>query len=305
MPASASIILASRNEGVMLRRTLDAMLNAIGRVPYEIIVVDDGSTDNSASFNPRAFHAPVRVIRTPGLGVAPARNAGARIASGEMLVFCDAHMTMSGGWVDALARALNEEGCDAVTPGIGPLRPHGFVALSVIAASSPLDTVGCGRVFRTLTSNAWLPRHSRPVECPVLSGGCFAVRSDVWRKIGGYEDAFRGYGYDEEEISLKLWLFGYRLMTAPGVVVLHQFRPAAPYPVIGEDAMHNQMYAALCHFSDERTERLLALLRSSDGFERAMGSVFTADLLKRKRCAYRARRTHDDDWYFRRFAPTL
>ncbi len=305
MLASASVILASRNEGALLSQTLSSILGASCKTPCEIIVVDDGSIDGSISSAPLVPGAPVRIIRTPGLGVAPARNAGARLATGDMLVFCDAHISVCDGWLDALARALEEERCDAVTPGIGALEPGKFISLHQLVSSAPLNAVGCGRVFRTLIDNTWLPIHNSPMECPILSGGCFAVRRDVWRHIGGYEDAFRGYGYDEEEISLKLWLFGYRLMTAPKVVIRHKFRPAAPYPITSEDMMFNRMYAALCHMSDERTERLLDTMRRHPEFESAKREVFTADNIKAKREAYRAARKHDDDWYFRKFAPAL
>ncbi len=305
MLLSASIVMSSRNEGILLSRTLASMMNAACEMPHEIIVVDDGSTDGSVSAVPFVGAAPVRTVRTPGLGVAPARNAGALLATGDMLVFCDAHISVCDGWLDAMARTLEEERSDAVTPGIGPLDPMDFIPLYKLAFSAPLSAVGCGRVFRTLIENTWLPMHTCPMECPILSGGCFAVRSDAWRHIGGYEDAFRGYGYDEEEISLKLWLFGYRLMTAPSAVILHKFRSAAPYRIVSEDMMFNRMYAALCHMGSERTERLLDTMRNLPGFESIRRTVFTEDNLKMKRETYRAARVYDDDWYFRKFSPHL
>ncbi len=305
MPMSASIILASRNEGVMLSRTVHSMLGASCEMPFDIIVVDDGSTDGSVSSEAFAPDATVRMLRTPGLGIAPARNAGARLAPGEMLVFCDAHITVPDGWLDGLAYALEDQRCDAVTPGIGPLEPIEFIPLYKIALSAPINAVGCGRIFRSLVHNTWLPAHSKSMECPILSGGCFAISRDAWAHIGGYEDAFRGYGYDEEEISLKLWLFGHRLMTVPDVVIRHRFRPAAPYHIANEDMMHNRMYAALCHFNNARTQRLMDFMRGYPVFETITKEVFTADNMKTKREAYRAARMYDDDWYFRKFALDL
>ncbi len=305
MPSCASVILASRNEGAMLRRTLESIQRADCQIPYEVILVDDGSTDGSVPREPFDHQVPLRVIRTAGLGVAPARNAGARLAQGEMLVFCDAHISVPAGWLDALARTLEEEGCDAITPGIAPLEPKAYLPLHKIAASAPLHSVGCGRVFDTLVHNAWLPKHDHPVECPILSGGCFAVRREVWERVGGYEDAFRGYGYDEEEISLKLWLFGYRLMTVPEVVILHQFRPAAPYPIVGGDMIHNRVYTGLCHLGEARMQRLWNHMRAHPDFEASLREAFTPENLRTKREAYRAARVYDDDWYFHRFAPAL
>ncbi len=305
MPDTASIIIASRDEGVMLQRTLDSIRNAACAMPYEIIVVDDGSRTTILDTDLIAPGLPLRVIRLPGLGVAPARNAGARLAKGNILVFCDAHITVPDGWLDAFARTLVQADCHAVTPGIGPMEPETYLPLYKIAASAPVYAVGCGRIFNTLYSNTWLPRHASPRECPILSGGCFAVLRDVWRQSGGYEDAFRGYGYDEEEISIKLWLFGYRLMTAPDITILHKFRQSAPYQIITADMLHNRMYAALCHFNRARTERMLAEMRDLPEFHVIRSEVFTLANLQAKQAAYRAKRVHDDDWYFHKFALNL
>ncbi len=303
-PTSASVILASRNEGAMLRRTLESMEKAAGDLPFEVIVVDDGSTDGSVSPD-FSFPFPLRILQTKGLGVAPARNAGARAATGEMLVFCDAHISVPPGWLDSLACSLEDSQCQGITPGIGSLEPDGFLALYQIAASAPRRAVGCGRTFRTLGENTWLPMHDSPRECPVLSGGCFALRRWVWEQVGGYEEAFRGYGYDEEEISLKLWLRGFRLMTAPEVTILHQFRPAAPYPILGRDRLGNQLYGGLCHFSNQRLGRLLALLSRYPDFGEIRREVFGAEDWIQKREAYQRARVHDDDWYFQKFSLDL
>ncbi len=305
MATSASIIIASRDEGIRLKQTLDSIINASGRIPYEIIVVDDGSTDNSVPDSILSSGPPVQVIRTPGMGVAPARNAGARIAQGDMLIFCDAHITVPDYWLDILGSVIENEKCDAVTPGIGPLEPSAFVPLYRLAASAPIYSIGCGRIFRTLISNTWLHEHTRPIDCPILSGGCFAVRHEVWRRIGGYEESFRGYGYDEEEISLKLWLFGYRLMTVPSVIIHHKFRPAAPYQIVNSDMLHNRMFAALCHFNDERTTRMLDHLESYPEFQMISQQVFTPANYENKRKHYFSRRKYDDDWYFRKFDLSL
>jgi glycosyltransferase involved in cell wall biosynthesis len=81
-----SVIIPVRDGGRFLAQAIDSVL-AQDYEPYELLVVDDGSTDDSvhiASAYPR-----VRLLRTPGSGVSVARNAGADVAAGEMLAFLD------------------------------------------------------------------------------------------------------------------------------------------------------------------------------------------------------------------------
>jgi glycosyltransferase involved in cell wall biosynthesis len=81
-----SIVIPTLNEGGLLGMTIESILNQTDYSDYEILIVDDGSTDGSCEpfqdWNPR-----VQVIRSSGNGVAKARNLGARQACGEYIVF--------------------------------------------------------------------------------------------------------------------------------------------------------------------------------------------------------------------------
>jgi len=86
-----SVIIPARNAARTIGECLLAVLSqSVPRSLYEIIVVDDGSTDATARI---ARSHNVRVIPQPPLGVAAARNTGARAARGEILLFVDADIT--------------------------------------------------------------------------------------------------------------------------------------------------------------------------------------------------------------------
>ncbi len=309
MPNHVSIIIASRNEGPMLKQTVEFIRRAPTRLPYEIVMVDDGSTDDSFAWMCASQDPRLRLTRTEGLGIAPARNQGASLATGDILVFCDAHIDVEPYWLDEFVRVMDAFGADAVTPAFQNL-DHGNplyrrMLLMGAASSAVVNHTMCGRTFNKLSSLAWMPRREVPFETPVLSGGCWAIRAEVFRTVGGYEEAFRGYGGDEEEISLKLWLGGYTLYATPLTCVAHQFRFSPPYKLQISDFLHNRMYTALCHFKDARVQRLLEEQRFPALARAAYEEVFTPKNIEKIRLNRFARRARDDDWYFSHFGLNL
>jgi glycosyltransferase involved in cell wall biosynthesis len=83
-----SVVIPCYNGATFLRATLDSVL-AQTLLPVEVIVVDDGSTDESAAIAD-SYGSPVRVIRQPNQGESVARNRGMDEAVGEWIAFCDA-----------------------------------------------------------------------------------------------------------------------------------------------------------------------------------------------------------------------
>lgn len=97
-----SVIVPARDAAA----TIAACLRSIAaqtRPAQEIIVVDDGSADGTADI---ARQAGARVVSQPRLGAAAARNAGARLATGDLLFFCDADLLLDPALLETLAAAL-------------------------------------------------------------------------------------------------------------------------------------------------------------------------------------------------------
>jgi glycosyltransferase involved in cell wall biosynthesis len=293
----------------LLRQTLDSIFAATCDVSYEVIIVDDGSQDGSCDFL-RGNHPPyaVTLLRTQGIGLAPARNLGMNHANGDVLVICDAHIAVLPHWLDHLAQTIRE-GADAVCPQLADMHEDPLPRKrlnSLDSARSGVVAAGmCGKTMLSLFQPRWLAPQQTAVEVPVLCGGCFALTRAAFEATGGYEPAFRSYGWDEEEISIKLWTFGFTLKATPHTCVKHFFRPAAPYPIHNEDVMHNFLYLAMCHYSDKRVEQIKTMLQAS-GATKAMArqlfpQVFSAENIKSKRELYREKRMHSDDWFFEQF----
>lgn len=288
---SFSAVIPAHNEGDSLQRTVHALLATLP-ADGEIVVVDDGSSDGCADFLDSGYPA-VRRLRPPvRLGAPAARNAGARDARGELLVFCDAHVIPPFGWADSFEAVLRDESVGAVGP-----------AISVVGAPA---RIGYGLIWRDDALNVeWLPRRqSDPYPVPIL-GGCFVgVRRDVFRETGGFDDGLEGCGGEDAEMSLRLWLLGYRCLLIPEVVVGHQFRSVRPYDMDATAIPHNFLRIGTVHFGEERLIRLVRCLARTPAFPAAFASLVEGDSAARRDRLHAARR-HDDDWYFEQFGGLL
>jgi GT2 family glycosyltransferase len=283
---SLSAVIVSRNEGGELRRTVS---NFEDTLPpgSEIVVVDDGSTDRSADFLSRR-RGLVRLKRAVGIGVARARNLGARTARGKIVVFADAHIRMDSGWWRPLVDILEDPMAGGAAPAINHFEPG--------------RANGYGLKFKGPSLEAgWLTKAgSAPLAVPILPGCCFAMRRDVFDTTGGWDEGMRQRGGVDNEGCVRLWLYGYHLAIAPEVTVRHMFRPQSPYPVGWPEYLHNRLRLAFSHLSPNRLAKVVGALRTQPGFGEGMVLVLQSDVGQRRLLAA-ARRVRSDDWFFERF----
>lgn len=285
-----SVIVVSRNEGANLRRTVDgfsATLPSSG----EIIVIDDASTDGSGEFLRRSRPG-VKMVRTDGLGVTKARNYGARLARGEVVVFVDAHVDAPPGWTGPLLKALERSSAGAVAPSISVMGKPDIRGFGLRLKGPDLST-------------EWLRRQGRaPYKVPILPGCFLAMRRDVFERTGGFDAGMNTWGMSDIELSLRFWLQGYELWVVPEIDVPHLFREKHPYEVKWETVLHNTLRTAFLHFGPQRLSRVVAAIRGHKRFPDALAQIAGGDSLHRRH-ELAARRRHDDDWYFRSFGAAL
>ncbi len=289
---TVSVVVPNCNEGERLELTVRSLREGC-HAPLDIIVVDNGSTDGSADFIDAApwCAGTVRLLQfADRLGVAGARNAGARAARGQVLMFSDAHVLFPPGWDVPL--------CDALAP------PQ-------VGMVSPLLTGWPGQDFVPSAGQRWTSAHfhqfewlqpasAEPHAVPLLCGAVQAFRRATFDWLGGYDPGMVVWGMEDQEISLRCWLLGREVLSVPTVTAQHLFRTEHIHPVDWFHVLHNDLRAAYAHFGPARVARVATALAAYPGFDRACTMVQDSDIWDR-RVALDARRVHADDWFFERF----
>ncbi len=282
-----SVVLITHNEGLNLRLTVENLRDTLPS-KHEILVVDDRSSDRSTDFLAQTGD-PVKLVRPKRrLGVAGARNCGANRSSGDVIVFCDAHLGFSSAWYRPILGLLEDPLIGAVSPCISDREAKHHKGFGLRPSGPDLDA-------------EWLSRKgNNPYPVPLLPGACLGLRRDVFRATGGFDRKLIRYGMEDCELSLRLWLLGYELWLIPAVDVEHQFHDRIPYRVDWRTVLHNRLRMAFLHFSRSRRARVVETLKKYPDFAAALALVSKSDAAL-LRSELESRRQHDDDWFFQRF----
>ncbi len=172
----------------------------VPRARYEIIVVDDGSTDNTAEVA-RAAGAD-QVITIENCGPAGARNAGVAVSHGELLLFTDADCEPLEAWIARISASFDDP--DVVgTKGVYKSRQKEFVA----------------RFVQLEYEDKYL-RMARQPQIDFIDTYSAAYRRDVFLANDGFDAHLRVD--EDQEFSFRLSRKGYRLVFVPDAFVYHQ-----------------------------------------------------------------------------------
>lgn len=198
-----SVVVPAKDSANTLKGCMQALLHQEGMhygQDYEVIVVDDGSSDETAEI---ARQHAVRVICQPNLGPAAARNAGARVANGEILAFTDADCTPSPTWLSDLTKPL---GIPQVVGVKGVYRTY---QTELIAR------------FVQLEYEYKYVRMRKQATIDFIDTNNAIYRKDLFILNGGFDESFRVPSVEDQEFSFRLARKGYRMVFEPSAIVYH------------------------------------------------------------------------------------
>lgn len=194
-----SVVIPAYNAAKTIGATLTAAA-AIDWPDKEIIVVDDGSADDTAAVAGR--FPGVTVIRQDNGGPAKARNAGWRAASGEVVFFTDSDCVPHPDVLSALA-------------------PH-FADPAVAGAGGTYDIANRESLLARLIHLEILARHANMAgDVDFLGSFNCAFRRNALEKTGGFDETYRAASGEDNDLSYRVLKLGSRLVFDPRAVVAH------------------------------------------------------------------------------------
>jgi GT2 family glycosyltransferase/glycosyltransferase involved in cell wall biosynthesis len=210
----ASVIVPVYNHFHHTRTCLAALAACGDATPFEVIVVDDGSTDETRSrlesLDGLRYHR-----NTENLGFIGACNAGAQLARGEHLVFLNNDTAVQPGWLDALLATFRDH-ADVGLAGAKLVYPDGRLQEAGGIVFSDASGWNYGR-FEDPAD----PRFNFVREVDYCSGAAIAVPRALFERFGGFDPLYAPAYYEDTDLAMKVRAAGLRVLYQPASVVVH------------------------------------------------------------------------------------
>lgn len=197
-----SVIIPSYNNEKIISRCLEAVENqSLNRSDYEIIVVNDGSADNTEE-EVRKFND-VQIINIEHSGPSVARNSGAKHAKGEILVFTDSDCLPTHNWLEAMT---------------DPFSQTDIVGVKGIYCTKQTKIISN---FVQLEYEYKYERMKKQTYIDFIDTYSAAYKKDVFLANGGFDSTFTHPSVEDQELSFRLSRKGYHMIFEPKAVVQH------------------------------------------------------------------------------------
>lgn len=213
-----SVVMPAHNQFGHTYLSLASLVIASGKVPFEVIVVDDGSTDRVSEIENHV--SGLRVVRnTTAQRFIRAINGGAAKAEGDYIVLLNNDVEVTVGWMEAMLEAF-----EIFSDGDSPV---GAVGAKLVFPDGKLQDAG-GLVWNT--GVPWNygrggspndPRFSYAREADYVTGAALMTTRKAWDEVGGLSAYLEPMYYDDADYAFKMRDAGYKVIYAPAATVFH------------------------------------------------------------------------------------
>ena len=224
-----SIIIVNWNGETVLRDCMASIYEFDHAVAFEVIVVDNASTDDSVAMVRREFSQARVLCNFRNLGFAAGNNRGFALARGRHVLLLNSDTRVLPGSLDESVKYLDSHpdigvlGCRVVFPdGSFQTSCYRFAdpMVMVMARLLPLGSVANERLNY---GRYWARQFTEPTDVDVVAGCFMVVRREIINRLGGLDEDFLMYGEDEEWCD-RIKRGGWRVVYFPGATIIHIHR---------------------------------------------------------------------------------
>lgn len=213
-PVPASVVIVAYNGAAHLPACLGALARN-DRSLFELVVVDNASTDGSAELAERLWPG-VRLIRNPSnLGFGSGNNVGIRAARGDVLLLLNQDTEVPADWVATMLAAMaaaptaGAVGCKLLYPDCATIQHAG----GILYPNALTAHLGMGE----RDDGRWNEAGTRTY----VTAAAMALRRAALEQIGLFDPGFDPAYFEEVDLQLRLWRAGWQVRYEPRVAVLH------------------------------------------------------------------------------------
>lgn len=218
----ASVIIVNKDGREYLEDCLSTVTDQkMGRDDYEIILVDNDSSDGSVEFV-REEYPDVRVVANEkNRWYAGGNNDGFEAANGEVLVVLNPDVAVEPDWLETLIDPLLAD------------ESIGITTSKIVRYDDRSRLNTCGNHLHYTGLGTCRLRDEHPEACteresvPAASGCSFAIRAETVNEIGGLDEAMEFY-FEDHDISWRTHIAGYDVQVVPDSIVYHKYERTLP-----------------------------------------------------------------------------
>jgi len=249
--SSFSVVLPCAQEGELMVNTARSVFEFTpASVLHEIVIVDDGSNPPLEPMLPDKDRLKVKFVRHDNTeGLIRAKKSGGDFATGDIVVFLDCHVKPDPNWWRTIQAEIADNYKRVVVPTITSLNVDTWTEFNRPAPGQG----GLTKCYLTWDIEfKWFGDDTKDV--PVMSGGLLAMSNRWWRETGGYDMVMHGWGGENIDQSLRIWLCGGEIVFAKDSYVAHMWRMSnqpktrAKYHVPPGSSQKNRQRAAKAWF---------------------------------------------------------
>jgi glycosyltransferase involved in cell wall biosynthesis len=218
-----SVVIPAYNAEKTIARCVQEILNSCSQ-PTEIIVVDDGSSDNTEKVL-QEFSCRIKIIRQKNQGPAAARNTGAKAASGEVIVFTDSDTIPEADWLSEIRKAFTDK--------------------TIKAAAGCYNIANSNSKLSQVIQQELEQRYMRYKNF-IKFGGTYnlAVSKNEFNKVDGFDTSYTAASGEDNDFCYKLLKNKVKIKFLPKAKVKH-FHTESPVKYLKEQYRHGYWRAKL------------------------------------------------------------
>lgn len=223
-----SVVVVNYNMCSLLRQCLASIVQACDSIDYELVVVDDASTDKSLKMLQADFPQTILIRNEKSLGLAKCRNQGMSYAQGEYVLLVNADTIAASNTLETTLAFMNTHP-EAAGLGVRMLTPQGrFLHVSRTGFNRAWEgffkVTGLAkhliksRLYKHNNAN-WVEEFET-AEVDVINGAFMLLRRSVVNELGGIDERFAYFGHDID-LSYRMRLAGYKNYYFPKTYILN------------------------------------------------------------------------------------